>query len=167
MILIMLMVDMDTCRLQVNGMWCSCWFWGCCDVPASQDDCGKAFAFVVMLFEIIVVVFFLQMVWIIQRGQSLAKRIVGNAIFFANALEYPDGPASSKGDNWTQHFFANALDHPDGPASCKEDYWKQHFFANALDHLDGSASCKEDNRKQYFLCKCFGSSEWVSLLQRE
>ena len=131
------------------------------------DDCGKAFAFVVMLFEIIVVVFFLQMVWIIQRGQSLAKRIVGNAIFFANALEYPDGPASSKGDNWTQHFFANALDHPDGPASCKEDYWKQHFFANALDHLDGSASCKEDNRKQYFLCKCFGSSQWVNLFQRE
>ena len=34
-----------------------------------------------MLFEIIVVVFFLQMVWIIQRGQSLAKRIIGNGIF--------------------------------------------------------------------------------------
>ena len=45
-------------------------------------------------------------------GQPLAKRIIGNNIFFANALDHPNGSASCKENNREQHFFANTLDLP-------------------------------------------------------
>ena len=68
-------------------------------------------------------VFFLQMIWIIQMGQPVAKRTVWQYETFYLQIVWTIclccADAKQNGVVW--QLFANNLDHPNGPVCCKKD----------------------------------------------